>query len=134
MTIEEKLNKFIQEVNSKKTSLDFCEYLINTCGPDRPAIKFPTNLVPGCISKVYLAGFLINDKLYFEVTGESKIVQGTGRMLCDIFSGLTPEEILDFQYSKLEQLKYKDWLTPSRQNGFKQMYIRIRKIAQANYP
>ena len=133
MSIEEKLERFAKDVNSWNTHLEFYEYLIENCGPSHPTIKFPTNIVPGCISRTYLAGFLKNNKLYFEVTSESKIVQGIGNYLCRLFDDSTPKEILDFQFNELEKLKYKEWLTSSRQNGFKQMFIRIKKIAQDNY-
>jgi cysteine desulfuration protein SufE len=130
--ISEKLQKFTIDINSRN-HLEFYEHLINNCGPEHPTIKYPTNLVQGCISKTYLAGHLRNGRLFFEVSGESKIVQGFGRLLCEIFDGSTPREILDFQFPKLDQLRYKEWLTPSRQNGFKQMFIRIKRIAQDNY-
>ena len=131
--IEEKLQKFVVDVNSWNNHLELYEHLINRCGPEHPTIKSPVNAVQGCVSRTYLAGYLKNGKLFFEVTSESKIVQGFGRLLCEIFDGSGPKEILEFQFSNLDKLKYKDSLTPSRQNGLKQMYIRIRKIAQDNY-
>jgi sulfur transfer protein SufE len=79
-----------------------------------------------------LSSELIDNKLYFKVNGDSKIVQGFGKILCDLFSGSTPEEILGFHFDELGVLKYKDLLTSSRQNGFKQMYIKIRNIAQSH--
>jgi len=133
MSIQDKLNKISGNINSWDNPFDFYDYLVNHCGPEHPTIKYYSNIVPGCISKTYLAGFLKSDKLFFEVTSESKIVQGFGRLLCELFDGSTPKEIIDFSFSDLDQLKYKEWLTSSRQNGFKQMYIRIKKIAQDNY-
>jgi len=109
--ILEKLQKFVNDINSWGNYLEFYEYLINNCGPEYPTIKFPVNLVQGCISKTYLVGYLRNGKLFFEVTSESKIVQGFGKFLCEIFDGSTPREILDFQFTNLDQLKYKEWLT-----------------------
>ena len=131
--IPKKIDLFVKDFNSWRTPLDFYESLIDRCGPTQPTIKFPTNLVHGCISKTYLAGFQKNGKLFFEVTSESKIVQGIGRALCEIFDGSTPKEILDFEFKELEQIKYKEWLTSSRQNGLKQMFIKIKKIAQDHY-
>lgn len=127
--LDDKLHEFVQLVNSKD-SMELLEYLINNCGPALPTIKVPANMIPGCISKLYLSYTLVDGKLYFEVTGESKIIQGMGRMLCHLFSGQTPEEIINFQFSQLDQLKYTEWLTNSRQNGFKQLFIRIKSIAR----
>lgn len=130
MTLMEKFYTTLVDVNSKKNTVELYEYLVLNCGPSCPTIKTYENLLPGCISKTYLSGKMKDGKMYFEITGESKVVQGMGRLLCHLFSDQTPEEIINFQFSNLSQLQYTDWLESSRQNGFKQMFIRIRQLAE----
>lgn len=127
--MDQKLQQFIGLVNSMN-NMELLEYLINNCGPELPLIKTQTNVIHGCISKLYLSSDIKDGKLYFEITGESKISQGMGRLLCNLFSGQSPREILEFPFSKLEDINYKAWLTNSRQNGFKQVFIRIKDIAK----
>ncbi len=126
--IETKLQELIALINSKD-SMALIEYLVNNCGPALPTIKTSANAIRGCISKLYLSSTYIDGKLYFEITGDSKVNQGMGRLLCHLFSGQTPAEISGFQFSMLSGIKYTEWLTNSRQNGFKQVFIRIKEIA-----
>jgi len=130
MTILEKFNTTLVEVNTKKNTTELYEYLVKNCGPSCPTIRTYENLLPGCISKTYLSGIMKDGKMYFEITGESKVVQGMGQLLCHLFSNQTPEEIVNFQFSNLLQLNYTQWLESARQNGFKQMFIRIRQLAE----
>jgi len=126
--IDKKLALLIALVNSK-SDMEILAYLINNCGPELPTIKTDSNRIPGCISKLYLSSTIRDGRLYFEVTGESKVIQGMGQLLCHLFSDQTPSEINAFQFSQLSRIKYSEWLTNSRQNGFKQLFIRIKEIA-----
>ncbi len=89
-------------------------------------------LVKGCQSQVWLHASL-NDSGEVELRADSDamIVKGLVSLLLRAYSGLKPSEILSAPPKFIEDLGFKESLSPSRANGFLSMVKQIMLYAQA---
>ena len=89
-------------------------------------------LVKGCQSQVWLHASLGDNKeMILQADSDAMIVKGLVRVLLNVYSGLTPEEILQTPPDFIEKLGFKESLSPSRANGFLSMIKQIQLYAQA---
>ncbi len=89
-------------------------------------------LVKGCQSQVWLHAQL-NEQGQMILHGDSDamIVKGLAALLLRLYSGLAPAEVLQTPPTFIEDLGFKDYLSPSRANGFLSMVKQIMLYAQA---
>ena len=91
------------------------------------------NLVPGCISSVWLVCQRKNEgetTLHFRGQSDAAIVSGLVTIVLSRYSGLTPEAVLSVDTdSILEGFDLQNHLSTGRQNGLASMVDRIRKFA-----
>jgi len=52
-------------------------------------------------------------------------------ILCDIYGGREPKEIISTNFDLLEKLELNTLLTPSRRNGVHSMLMKIKEYAKA---
>jgi len=87
------------------------------------------NLVRGCVSRVWLAGRVDEDgRCRFRVDADSPLVRGLVRMICFIYDGATPYEVMAVEPFVLEEMGILQNLSPTRQNG-----IAAVRLALANF-
>ena len=90
--------------------------------------------VQGCVSKVWLvarADPTDPQRLQFVADSDAHIVKGLIAVALLLFSGKTPEEILQVDTREvLAKLDLGGHLSPSRSNGFYAMIRKIRAIAE----
>ncbi|GLI59835.1 hypothetical protein VaNZ11_001822 [Volvox africanus] len=83
----------------------------------------PENKVEGCVSQVWVVPELRPDgKVYWRADSDSQLTKGLAALLVTGLSGCTPAEILSVQPTFIELLGLKQSLTPSRNNGFLNMF------------
>ena len=79
--------------------------------------------------------FALNRKtkgeVIFEGDSDALIVKGLVAVLMNIYSGLSPEEILTGSPDFIKELGFENHLSPSRANGFVSMIKQIRNFATA---
>ncbi len=98
--------------------------------PEFPATeKTPENKVPGCVSQVYITAKLEEEKIYFQGDSDSQLVKGLVAILVEGLSGLTPTEILSISPDFMEDTGLNVNLTPSRINGFYNIFQTLKKKA-----
>jgi cysteine desulfuration protein SufE len=56
------------------------------------AHKIDANLVPGCVSRVWLHGELVNGRTRFACDAESPMVKGLAALLCELYTDSNPAE------------------------------------------
>eukprot|EP00198_Chlamydomonas_reinhardtii_P001867 XP_001691203.1 cysteine desulfuration protein [Chlamydomonas reinhardtii] len=89
--------------------------------PDEDHI--PANKVEGCVSQVWVVPEMRADGLiYWRADSDSQLTKGLAALLVTGLSGCTPAEILTVQPEFIEMLGLKQSLTPSRNNGFLNMF------------
>ena len=141
MTIAETQQEIISEFSLFDDWMDKYNYLIEM-GKDMPKIdeRFKTNnhLISGCQSRVWLHSDLNEGKVNFTADSDAVITKGIVNLLIRVFSGHTPEEILEANTDFIDEIGLKEHLSPTRSNGLvsmlKQMklYAQVYKLKQNN--
>ncbi len=114
--------------------MDKYEYLIDL-SRDVPLIdpKFKNNdhLISGCQSKVWLHADYNDGRIYFSADSNALITKGIIALLIRIFSGRTPEEIINTDLYFIDRIGLRQNLSPTRSNGLLAFIKQIRNYAVA---
>lgn len=89
----------------------------------------PDNKVQGCVSQVYITADLEDGKVWYKGDSDAQLVKGLVALLIEGLNGLTPEEILKVEADFIEATGLNVSLTPSRANGFYNIFQTMRKKA-----
>ena len=112
--------------------LDKYEYLIDlgkNLQPFDEAKKTDDRLIKGCQSRVWLDWKFENGKLFFSADSDAIITKGIISLLISVYSGRTPQEIAEDDFSFLDRIGLKENLSPTRANGLVSMIETIRSAA-----
>lgn len=95
------------------------------------AYKIETNLVPGCVSRVWLHGELVDGRTRFICAADSPMVKGLAALLCELYSDADPAEVAVVEPRIWESCGFIKMLSPTRLNGLANMRAKIRDMAKA---
>ena len=135
MTLEEKKQQIIDDFSMYEEWLDRYEYLIElgkSLEPYPEDKKTDDRLIKGCQSRVWLDASMADGVLRFAADSDAVITRGIISLLVSVYSGRTPREILDDDFSFLETIGLHQNLSPTRANGLLSMIETIRKTAADN--
>lgn len=97
-----------------------------------PAHQVDTNLVPGCVSRVWLHGALRDDGLTrFDCEADSPMVKALAAVLCDLYSDASPREVAEVEPDLWTGCQFTKMLSPTRLNGLANVRARIREMAKS---
>lgn len=100
------------------------------------ADKIEANRVQGCTSMVWLVEAIEPGNpphLHFRTDSDSFIVKGLLAIIQMVYSGRTPQEILDTDIKEVfSRLGLEQNLSPNRRSGFFATVERIKALAQAH--
>ena len=85
--------------------------------------------VPGCQSRVWMEGALLDGRLYLAGISDAAIVSGLIALLLRVYSGRPPEEIIATDPVFLKDLGLLEALSTNRGNGIDAMARKIRELA-----
>ncbi|MFB6274835.1 MAG: SufE family protein [Halothece sp.] len=91
--------------------------------------KNPENKVSGCVSQVYITANLEDGKVHYLGDSDAQLVKGLVAFLIDGLNDLPPEEIINVPPDFIEETGLKVSLTPSRANGFYNIFQTMKKKA-----
>jgi len=97
--------------------------------PMPDAGKKPENKVNGCVSQVYITADFEAGQVFYRGDSDAQLVKGLVGLLIEGLNGLTPEEILQVTPDFIEETGLKVSLTPSRANGFYNIFQMMKKKA-----
>ena len=134
-TIKDKQEDIIEEFNSFDDWMDRYQLLIDL-GSEQPPLdeqyKSDSNLIEGCQSRVWLQADLMPDgTVRFLAESDALIVKGIVSLLVKVYSGHTPDEILENEPYFVEAVGLKEHLSPTRSNGLVAMIKQMRMYALA---
>lgn len=134
MSINETQDEIIEEFTSLDDWMDRYQLLIDLGSEQEPLdekYKTEENLIDGCQSRVWLQADEENGKVVFRAESDALIVKGIITLLIKVWSGHTPEEILDSDLYFIERIGLKEHLSPTRSNGLLAMVKQMRMYALA---
>ena len=131
-TIPPNLTKIIQRFQRSSSSKQRYEQLIwygNQLPPIADSVKIEANKVPGCVSQVFITTNLEDGKILYQADADAQLVKGLVGLLITGLNGLTPEEIISIAPDFIQELGLNVSLTPSRANGFYNIFQVMQKKA-----
>ena len=132
MTINEAQDEIIEEFGGFDDWMDKYQLLIDL-GNEQASLdekyKTESNLIDGCQSRVWLQCDYVDGKLVFSAESDALIVKGIVALLIRVFSGHTPQEIIDAEVYFIDEIGLKDHLSPTRSNGLLAMMKQIKMYA-----
>lgn len=95
--------------------------------------KVPENKVQGCVSQVFVTATLEDGKVQFVGDADSQLVKGLVAVLVEGLSNLSPAEVLQVTPDFIQATGLNVSLTPSRANGFYNIFQMMKQKAAIYY-
>ena len=133
-TINEIQDSIIEEFSDFEDWLDRYQLLIDLGNEQEPLpeeYKTDNTLIEGCQSRVWLQADFVDGKVLFRAESDALIVKGIVSLLIKVYSGHTPDEILESEPYFVEAIGLKEHLSPTRSNGLVAMIKQMRLYALA---
>ncbi len=134
MKINELQDQIIEEFAQFVDWMDRYEYLIEM-GRELPPFgethRRPDFLIEGCQSKVWLYPSYNDGVITFEADSDALITRGIVALLVKVYSGRTPDEILNSDLYFIDRIGLRENLSPTRSNGLLAMIKQMRLYALA---
>lgn len=132
--IKDKADQIVKEFSQFDDWMDKYQLLIEK-GKELPEIedseKKEKYLIEGCQSKVWLIPEFKDGKISFRGASDALITKGLTSMVISVYSGHTPDEIISFEPSFIEEAGLSQHLSPNRANGLNAMLKQIKLYAMA---
>lgn len=110
-----------------------CRYLVDL-GRQLPPFpgeaKTGENLIPGCVSEIWMTGSLEDGVMHFCGGSPGLIPQGLVALAIHLYQGLSPELIAGFDVDVPTRLDMDKNLTTTRSAAFRNMMARARDLAR----
>jgi cysteine desulfuration protein SufE len=93
--------------------------------------RIADNKVPGCVSQVYvIANLDEHGKVQFQGDSDSQLTKGLVAFLIMGMNGMTPTEVVQLDPNFIQETGLQASLTPSRANGFYNIFQTFKKKAK----
>ena len=100
--------------------------------PLPPECRTDAARVEGCLANLWLVSEFTAGRCHFRADSDSAVMKGVAVVLCDFYSGQTPEEILAGDPALPAAAGLARHLTPNRRNGLARIGDAIRQFATAH--
>lgn len=94
-----------------------------------PEGKVPENKVQGCVSQVYITAKMQDQQVSFQGDSDAQLTKGLLAFLINGLNGLAPEDIIQLSPDFIKETQLDVSLTPSRANGFYNIFKMMQKQA-----
>ena len=135
MSLAEKQRALIEDlaiIDNPQERLSVIVDRFRRAAPLAAAEKTDAHRVTGCISAVWLLGEFRDGVLHLRVDADSPLVKGLVGLLCQLYDGAPPAEILALEPALFTELGLDRHLSPTRRNGLAAVRARIRELARAH--
>ena len=133
MSINIKCDQLVEELLPFEDPLERFAYVIDRA-KDAPGLeaeyKIDTFLIKGCISQLWVFPRFEDGKCYFQADSDASITKGTATLLCELYSGEPPEEVIRVEPDFLSEVGITQHLSPNRRNGLTGVRDKIKSYAQ----
>ncbi|KAJ0593619.1 putative BolA protein [Helianthus annuus] len=124
--------KLFQSVQDPKAKYEQLLFYGKNLKPLEPQFKTDENKVKGCVSQVWLRAYFDDSNkkvVIFEADSDALITKGLAALLVQGLSGCSIEEIVKISPEFIVLLGLQQSLSPSRNNGFLNMFQLMQKKA-----
>ncbi|QYM79709.1 SufE family protein [Horticoccus luteus] len=135
MTLAEKELQFIERYGVFDDPQERLAAIVDRArrAPSLPATqRTAATRIAGCQSPVWVVAEFTGERCRFHADAESPVVRGLVTLLCELFSGATPADIVDFDVALLDELGLTRHLSPTRRHGLANVVAHIRTFARAH--
>ena len=119
-----------------KRRYEYVLWLAKKLEPLPDALRQEAYKVRGCVSQVYVVGTLADGQIHWQGDSDAQITKGLLALLIEGLEGLTPSQVGTIDPSFLAATGLQASLTPSRANGFlnifRAMQAQARQLAEAS--
>jgi len=133
MNMDAKCEQLVEELMPFEDPLERFAYVIDRA-KDAPGLeaeyKIDTFLIKGCISQLWVFPRFEDGKCYFQADSDASITKGTATLLCELYSGEPPEEVIRVEPDFLSEVGITQHLSPNRRNGLTGVREKIKAYAQ----
>ena len=120
----------LQSTSDPKRRYEYILWLAKSLPKLTEELHLETTKVKGCISEVYVLGILLNGKIQWKGYSDALITKGLLAFLIIGLNDLTPFEVLSINESFIEMTGLSKSLTPSRANGFLNIFLKMKAQAK----
>jgi cysteine desulfuration protein SufE len=135
VTIAEKQRQLAAALGALKNAQDRLGYVVGrgrTAPPLASEFRTEAFRVEGCLAKVWFVPEFADGRCQFRADSNSAIVKGIAVVLCEVYSGQPPEEIVQSSPDFLEELGITQHLTPNRRNSLGRIWQKIQGFARSH--
>ena len=133
VSIEDKRDQLVEELIPFEDHLERLTYVIDRA-KDNPGLdeeyKIDTFLIKGCVSQLWIFPSFVDGKCHYQADSEASITKGTASLLCDLYSGESPADIISLEPDFLSDVGITQHLSPNRRNGLTGVREKIKDYAQ----
>ena len=130
----ENLYKLVEKLKSSDDPQRKYEYILwlgkKLNSPSKELIT-AQNKVKGCVSEVFVKGDLVEGKIYWEGYSDALITKGLLSFLINGLNALSPKDVIDLDKSFIDETGLNKSLTPSRSNGFLNIFLKMKSEANS---
>ena len=134
MSIKEKQTQLVETLAVLPDAEEKFRWLMEA-GDNYPAIdprhRVEGNLLPGCVSQLWLYPELRDGRCHFEMDADAKISKGIAALVCGVFEGETPADVAAAEMGFMEEAGLAQMLSSNRSNGLTNLRRRIREFAES---
>ncbi len=126
----DKMVKRLKSTSEPRRRYEYVLWLAKNLPEMPPHLHNEKYKVKGCVSVVYVFGELINGKLRWQGFSDALITKGLLALLIKGLNDLTPEEFASVDPTFIEATGLSGSLTPSRANGFLNIFLNMKAQAK----
>lgn len=134
MSLKEKSARIVEEMGFLPDRFERFTYIVDF-GKNRESLpadlRIETFRVEGCQSQLWLVPEFREGRCYFQADSDSAIVKGIASLICDYYSGETPQDVLQGDVHFLEEVGVDQHLSSNRRNGLGKVDERIKRFASS---
>jgi cysteine desulfuration protein SufE len=130
----DKIVSRLQQATDPKQRYEYLLWLAKRLPSLPDAAKTPENKVPGCVSQVYVIARQDHGQVQFEGDSDAQITKGLLALLIQGLNGLSVAEITQLTPDFIKATGLEVSLTPSRANGFYNIFKTMQLQAQRTNP
>lgn len=124
-----KIVQRFEKMTDVKKRYEYLLWFAKRLLPFPEADKQPDNKVVGCVSQVYVTATLTDGGIHFQGDSDAQITKGLVGLLIEGLKGLPPEQVAQLTPDFIERTGLNMSLTPSRANGFYNIFTTMQRIA-----